>query len=183
VLGTAQEDWLIDALSGSSALWDVIANDVILSGFDYDPRGDNALYLLDTWDGYPAARDRLVAALARNASPSHNTVVITGDVHASFVMDTLGPDGRALATELVGTSITSAFPLGPLARLALPANPHTHWFDDRKGYVLCRVGRDSWTAEYRVLADAALPDRTAALTTAATAVIVAGTPGATVTVA
>jgi alkaline phosphatase D len=183
VLGPAQEDWLVDALAGSSSIWDVIANDVILSGFDYDPRSDNALYLLDTWDGYPAARDRLIAALARNVSPSHNTVVITGDVHASFVMDTLGPDGRPLATELVGTSVTSRFPLGPLARLALPANPHTHWFDDRQGYVRCRIGRDSWTAEYRVLADEALADRTAALTTVATAVIVAGTPGATVTVA
>jgi alkaline phosphatase D len=179
LLGTAQEDWLVSGLASSSAVWDVLANDVIFSGYDFNPlAGGQSLYLLDTWDGYPAARTRVLDALARNASPSHNTLIVTGDVHASFVIDTATADGRVVATELVGTSITSSYPLGAVTRAAQPKNPSTKWFDDRKGYVRCTVTRDACTAEYRTLADPR--DPAAVVATAATVTIAAATPGARV---
>ena len=104
MLGPAQETWLLDGLADSVAVWDVLCNDVILSGFDFDPDSDaaKALYLLDTWDGYPAARDRLVNALAENLSPNRNFVVITGDVHAAFAMETHTADGTVVASRARG---------------------------------------------------------------------------------
>ena len=64
-------------------------------------------YNLDAWDGYPAARQRLLDAFA--AGVSRNPIVITGDIHESWVADLHLGDvaSPVVATELVGTSITS----------------------------------------------------------------------------
>src|SRR5262245_25318200 len=55
MMGTAQEKWLFDGLSSSVARWNVVAHQVFMSQFDYDP-GDNEAYAMDKWDGYPVAR-------------------------------------------------------------------------------------------------------------------------------
>ena len=63
----------------------------------------------DGWDGYPAARDRLLGAIADNGLRS--CVVLSGDAHTRFVCDLKRDfdDEQAppIATELCGTSITS----------------------------------------------------------------------------
>ena len=75
-----------------------------------------------------------------------NPVVVSGDIHSFFANDLkLDFDDQSspvVATELVGTSISSyGPPYDPIAQ-ALPDNPHVHFFDSRRrGYVvvdLCR---------------------------------------------
>src|SRR5690606_40666380 len=82
-------------------------------------------YNLDQWDGYPAARRRLVDRLREVDNP----VVLSGDVHASCVCvvtaDPQDPTSPPAVPELVGTSITSEFPArwAPLVRAAAEALP------------------------------------------------------------
>src|SRR5205085_65242 len=58
---------------------------------------------LDSWDGYPAARGRLLrAALDADAS----LVVLSGDSHNGWAFD-LDLDGQRAGIELAGTSVTS----------------------------------------------------------------------------
>jgi alkaline phosphatase D len=59
-----------------------------------------------------------------------------------------------VATEFVGTSISSWFPtvLVPLIDAALPDNPHVRYFDGVKhGYVRCDLDRQRWRSDYRVV--------------------------------
>lgn len=78
-----------------------------------------------------------------------NPVVITGDIHSSWVHDLKAdfsnPDSRTVGTEFVGTSITSDFPAQFIAPVtaALTDNPHTKFFDGAfRGYVRCNLTRD-----------------------------------------
>src|SRR5438045_6602956 len=61
----------------------------------------------DSWDGYPVARKRLLQSLAMKSNP----VVIGGDIHAFNVnqlkLDFDDPASPVVASEFVGTSITS----------------------------------------------------------------------------
>ena len=91
------------------ATWNVLANQTVMTSMPLA----GALYNLDQWDGYPAARARLLDQLA--AGGVENPVVLTGDIHAAGVADLVGenPDGtpvdRGRGTELVGGSISSTF--------------------------------------------------------------------------
>ncbi len=64
---------------------------------------------MDAWDGYPAARTRLLDG-AWNAGVD-NLVVLTGDVHVGYALDLKAdfddPDSRTIGTELVATSVSS----------------------------------------------------------------------------
>ena len=71
--------------------------------------GDGQRVWTDGWDGYPAARRRLLESIV--ARRLANPVVIGGDVHMHFVTDLKldfdDPDSPVVASEFVGTSITS----------------------------------------------------------------------------
>jgi alkaline phosphatase D len=63
-------------------------------------------YKTDTWDGYPAARERLYAAFrAAGAHP----IVLSGDSHAFWANDLYDEGGRLVASEF-GTSAITARP-------------------------------------------------------------------------
>ena len=82
-----------------------------------------------------------------------------------------------VATEFVGTSISSpGIPYDRVARL-LPDNPHVRFFDSRpRGYVRCTVTPERWLTELRALESVADP-RTA-ISTLASFVVESGRPGA-----
>src|SRR5688572_21929466 len=82
MLGSRQERWLTDGLAASRARWAVLANQVMVAPNDSDS-GPNAQLPMDTWSGYPAARDRLLASIATHAP--NRTVVLTGDIHSHWV--------------------------------------------------------------------------------------------------
>ena len=102
MLGAEQEDWLGEVLASSTARWQLVASQVMVGDLSIEVGGDRLLNN-DQWDGYPAARRRLVDQLATAASP----LVVAGDLH-SAVVDVLRDDGgAAVATELVTPSISS----------------------------------------------------------------------------
>ena len=84
--GPEQERWLLTGLKTSNARWNVIAQQTIFAKFDYD-LGPGLAYNLDQWDGYPAARQRILDTLATHR-PS-NPVIIGGDSHSAWVNDVL----------------------------------------------------------------------------------------------
>ncbi|MEA1943205.1 MAG: alkaline phosphatase D family protein [Pseudomonadota bacterium] len=62
---------------------------------------------LDMWDGYPAERERLFAAL-REAEA--DVITLTGDVHSFWANTMTDAHGNRVGTEFVGTSVTSPSP-------------------------------------------------------------------------
>jgi alkaline phosphatase D len=143
MLGEAQELWVAEALRSSTTPWNILANQTILA-----PSEILGFVNFDQWDGYPAARSRLYDVLRELDT---NTVVITGDVHASAVGDLLDDDGAVLGVELVGTSMSSTFPTDLVAVFEGAAGAAGALMADarHRGYVRCTVTRDALTAEYR----------------------------------
>ena len=178
LLGTEQEAWLGEGLRRSRATWDVLANQTVMTSMPLA----GVLFNPDQWDGYPAARARLLDQIrAAGAKGSINPVVITGDIHASGVGDVSdeGDDAPAVATEFVGTSISSTFPadLVDVAEQLINQVPHIRWANVRKrGYVRCDVTPETLVAQYR-LVDTALA-QTSPIATETSWTVEAGTVGA-----
>jgi alkaline phosphatase D len=136
---------------------------------------------MDQWDGYVAARARILNVLEQ--APVQNPVIITGDIHSSWVNDIKAdfddPASATLATEFVGTSISSDFPAGFIApvQAALPDNPHIKFFDGLyRGYVRCTLSPERWVSDYRAVAS--ILDENAPAFTLASFVVEDGVPGA-----
>jgi alkaline phosphatase D len=159
MLGTEQEQWLGDALAASDARWNVVAQQTVVAHVPLTGQAPDALVNLDQWDGYPAARRRLVDQLRDVRNP----VVITGDIHLGGVgVINDDPDdvtSAPLATELVGTSISSSFPVPDAVEAAIGSLPNVRYVNARqRGYVVCTVERDQLTAEFKVVGTVARPD-------------------------
>ena len=156
MLGAPQESWLADGLSASKARWQVLAQQVMLAPFDGDP-GPETSVAMDRWDGYPAARGRLLRTIAERAP--NRTVVLTGDIHASLVNELRPDDDRPetppIAAEFVGTSISSSGDGSDrwpnMNDAVMAANPHLKWHNARRGYMTCNVTPDAWTTDYRIV--------------------------------
>jgi alkaline phosphatase D len=177
MLGRTQERWLDRAFGESRAAWNVLAQQTPMAQFDQKP-GPGRRAWTDGWDGYPAARDRLLKSIADRKI--RNPVVIGGDVHSFNVnqlkLDFDDPASPIVASEFVGTSITSqAWPQERLEPL-LPDNPHMLLVDSRyRGYVRVEVTPQRWTADLRAMES--VQRRDAACSTLATFVVENGRPG------
>jgi alkaline phosphatase D len=174
MLGVRQERWLEAGLRASRARWNAIAQTVLMAPFDFQPGAGESAYL-SGWDGYPAARRRLLNTVAD--ARVRNPVVLSGDWHTQWVNDLARePGGPVIATELVGTAISSdpAF-TSSRSTPALAENPHVKYYSDRNGYTRALVTRERWRSEF-VAVDAKHPDARPQL--AAAHAIEAGRPGA-----
>ena len=152
-LGQAQERWLVEGLADSEARWNVVAQQIFFAQRDCTPGLERDVQP-DAWDGYPAARARLTRAMGRTSNP----VVLSGDVHsnwANHVMDDYAdPRAKVVATEFVGTSISSGGDgqdLRPDLASLLAENPHVKFTNGQRGYVRCRVDAREWRTDYRVV--------------------------------
>ena len=180
LLGDDQRSWLFEALSESSAEWNVIPQQVMMAQVDRMP-GDDVRYSMDQWPGYAASRDRLLGFVAERRVP--NPVVLTGDIHSNWVNDLLldfgDPASPVVATEFVGTSISSSGDGGPNTEYAegvMRDNPFVKLQNAQRGYVSCEVTPGRWTARYRVLDRVSV--RGAPRQTLAEFAVEAGRPGA-----
>ena len=182
MLGQAQFDWLVDSVEGSGAVWDVVAQQVLMLGVNAIPGADPPVIIVDTWDGYAGERGRLLDALSPRAE---NLVVLTGDFHSAAVgalrSDPFDTELPVVGTEFMATSISSSFfdadeQIEALVGGVLTSNPQIEWFDTRRGYTVCEVTPDSWTATYRAVADQF--DEASPVETVSTWAVRAGTPGA-----
>jgi alkaline phosphatase D len=178
ILGAPQERWLVGQLSRSPAKWKVIGQQMLMAQLD-QKAGDGKAWWSDGWDGYPAARRRLLTQIADRKIA--NVVVIGGDLHSFWVTD-LKRDfddlsSPVVATEFVGTSVTSAGPDYDQFRAFLPENPHIKFFDSRpRGYGLVEVTQAQWRTELRTVSTVTEPDATVA--TLRSYVVESDVPGA-----
>lgn len=151
--GTEQEQWLLSNLERSQARWNVLAQQVVFTQHDWTA-GSEAAFNVDAWDGYVAARSRILNFLAQR-QPA-NPVVITGDTHSSWVSDLKAdynnPNSATVGTEFVGTSISSGFGASDRIEKALPESPWVKYFNGRqRGYVVCDLNHQRWRTDYRLL--------------------------------
>jgi alkaline phosphatase D len=149
-----------------------------MAQFDQKPGPGRAAWT-DGWDGYPAARRRLLEFIAERKI--RNVIVLGGDVHSFNVSDLKvdfdDPASPTVATEFVGTSITSqAWPHERLLPL-LADNPHIKLADGRKrGYLRIDLARDFVSVDLCGLDH--VRDRRAACSTLASFFVQDGKPGA-----
>ena len=154
ILGTAQRDWLFEGLAAPGAAWNVIANQVGFAPMDFDTTSARN-FSRDNWDGYVADRQRVLDFLA--AQGRGNTVVITGDAHQNSVRnvppDFHRLDGTPVATEFLGTSITSEADHrdAETSYGGDPNNPHRLLDDYHRGYVEVSLDPNLWSGEFRVV--------------------------------
>ena len=180
LMGEAQEQWVATELRRSKEAntpWQVLGNQVLVAPVNAPdlsatpaPLAD-ALERLrpgvkqllrltrfpfplntDSWDGYPAARARLLASIR---AAGGNTIVVTGDTHTAWANELNDASGR-VAVEFGATSITSPsdadyfvaagidFAGGVRAR-----NPHVKWNDPlSRGYLVLTLTPEQANAEF-----------------------------------
>jgi len=177
MLGEAQETWLSDGLKASEATWAVLGQQTVMSSLVLG----NITLNVDQWDGYPAARRRLLEFVDREVDA--NLVVLTGDIHSAGagVLSTMAEDGSTtpVGVEFVGTSITSGSLVdivpGGAALVTPDKFPGIEYLNVKDhGYCRCTVTPESWTAEFVIVSGIKTPDATASVD--ATLVATAGTP-------
>jgi alkaline phosphatase D len=177
-LGIAQETWLYDQFHGVPAKWNILAQEQLMA--ELKERLDNGeiAHWSEDWNGFPAARTRVLTQIRDTGRA--NPVVIGGDIHSFWAndlnVDFDDPQAPIVASEFIGSSITSAGP--PYDRFVawLADNPHVRFFDSRKrGYVSVDLQPQRMEVTFRAISDPADPG--AEVTTLQRFVVADGKPG------
>ena len=109
MLGAKQRNWLYRSLLQSEGTWNVLAQQVMMGMVGFASDDQTQLYSMDQWPGYAAERMQLLQFMAERRVA--NPIVLTGDIHSNWVnelrVDDRRPEQAVVATEFVGTSITS----------------------------------------------------------------------------
>ncbi|MBT2417414.1 alkaline phosphatase D family protein [Streptomyces sp. ISL-22] len=177
--GATQEEWLLDGWLSSTALWNVVPQQVIFSQRKFDLTSPSRVSM-DAWDGYRACRRRILDGA--KAAGVENLMVLTGDVHVGYGFDIKDdfddPDSATLGTEIAATSVASG--RDGIDKPAnwdtyMKANPHLKFYNGRRGYVTVALGRELARADFKTVPYVTTPG--AALTTAGSFVTEAGAPG------
>ena len=183
--GKVQEDFIIDALKTSKEdgkVWRVIANQVIMGRLltpDLEPYVDetavaaiekdwpgvrdmvklskyNLPVYPDSWDGYPAARNRFYGRLMENNV--QDIFVLTGDAHEFWMNDLTTEAKEKVGIEVVATAVSSETLVkymgsgtSDYALLLTQANEDARYYNPlHNGYVDITFGRSS--AEVKMIA-------------------------------
>ena len=178
MLGSAQESWLAHALKANarSTAWQMVgmgtilgrtvmpqeavdwlrsgSSDRVVNGFRDNARAAKLglPMWMDRWDGYPAARSRLLKA-AQQADA--DLVMLSGDSHNAWAYS-LVEGGQAAGIEFAGHAITSgglegacAADPGIVARGFVAANPELKWADtSQRGYMMVDITPQRVTGEW-----------------------------------
>ncbi len=183
LLGAAQENWLAQGMQQSHAGFEIVGQQSIMAQMrtpamrSLEPQATAEGFWNDSWDGYPQARARALDVWAQKK----NVISLGGDVHATYVNNLVtnfdDPSSKVLATEIVGTSISSpSWPQVATDRI-MSYNPHIKFGkSDQRGYTVLEVEGARATAHLRVIDNARVIDST--VSTAASFTVEAGKPGA-----
>lgn len=183
MLGAAQESWLAQGFKRSvrqGKRWQVLLQQVIMAQRTLPPMvlekmpaaapgwireritasvdaGKIGLpFSMDMWDGYPAARERLLRSAA---TAKANLVVLAGDSHNCWGSE-LGLGGAPVGVEFAGTSVTSPGAEGTLpwvlatelAPAMVAASEELKWCDTAKrGYLALELTPAEVSGEWRFL--------------------------------
>lgn len=192
LLGPDQMAWLGDGLRKSSARWQVIGQQVLVSELllpdlssilDVDETrkrlgpelvdallaigGQQMPLMWDSWDGYAAARERLLDLLDSEAS---SPLILTGDTHTGMAGNVRrSPDDPVVAVEMVTPSISSPgfdqyFPTREPGRLA-PAftgyNPDLKYMETaRRGWLRVQITPNACRGYWHLVDRVDLRDQT-----------------------
>ena len=162
MLGPEQERWALRHLAGAvSMAWKVVAQQQLMAQLQQKAGGGETAWWYDGWDGYPAARRRLLGQIVQRRL--RDVVVVGGDIHSFWVTDLKAefadPSSPTVATEFVGTSVTSASPPLEAISAALPDNPHVRFFEGReRGYARVVATPALWRTDFRAVRTVARPD-------------------------
>lgn len=150
MLGERQEAWLAARLTASRASWNLLGQGVVMAYATEEPRPAR-LFWTDSWNGYPAARARLLSQIhdARIANP----VVLSGDIHsfmaADLHRDPADPGTPCVASEFVTSSITSDPPSESLLVRYREHNPNVLFSTGAsRGYLRIDVSRAALRADF-----------------------------------
>lgn len=183
LMGDVQEAWLYAGLRQSRSagkVWQVLAQQVVMSSMTLSLPGADALidtlpdYLrqrlrvaqatakagipfnMDAWDGYPAARERLLGA-AQEAQA--NLLVLAGDSHNGWASN-LDNGGAAAGIEFAGHSVSSPGAEAYLswikpqdfAAQQVANNRQLQWADTgQRGYMAVELTPTRATTDYHFL--------------------------------
>jgi alkaline phosphatase D len=184
MLGREQEQWLfaeMQAASRRGVRWQLLAQQVVMGNVmappgaaqlaGPNPSGQVAAFLgaaelaakiglplnLDAWDGYPAARARLLSAAQKSGV---DLVVLAGDSHNAWGSDLVN-DGRPAGVEFAGQSVSSpgfeayltGTPPAAVASALKGANPTLRFADTgQRGYMQVTLTPADATCEWRFTA-------------------------------
>lgn len=181
LMGAGQEAWLSGLLAASArrgTQWQVLAQQLVMGTINTPPEAarwipaDAPAYVrarfavgqaaaraglplnLDAWDGYPAARARLLGAAQAAGA---NLVTLSGDSHNGWAFDHRH-DGRAAGVEFAGNSVTSSgfeayvpAPPADVAAALVRANPGLKWADtSKRGYMAVELTPERATSTWRM---------------------------------
>ena len=181
LLGLQQETWLARSMAQSQTRFNIVGQASIMAQMRM-PTNRSAdtttadSFWNDSWDGYPLARQRALEQWAQKK----NVISLGGDVHATYISNLVSnfddPKSPTLATEIVGTSITSpSWPQAATERI-MSFNPHMKFGkSDQRGYTVVRIDEKLATVTPRVIDNARVREST--LSTAAQFVIESTRPG------
>ena len=177
MMGPAQEKWLAEGMRTSvksGRKWQVLVQQVVMGSvllpptvsLDLDPEVEKLAasrmagllaataagipFNMDSWDGYPAARKRLLDS-AREVEA--NLIVLSGDSHNAWAFEHPGA-----GVEFAGTSITSPgaesylpfVKATTLAKALVDANGALKWCDtSRRGYMAVELTPQKAACEWR----------------------------------
>jgi len=181
MLGSTQESWLAREFKRNAAasIWQMVgmatiigrtlmpeaalnwirpeAGEGVLNKFKKDVRGSTlgVPMWMDRWDGYPAARSRLLRS-AQHADA--DLVMLSGDSHNAWAYS-LTEDGKPAGVEFAGHSVTSPGMEGQLgadsrdvAAAFVSTNPELAWAETRqRGYMMIDVTPQRVTGEWLFL--------------------------------
>lgn len=184
LMGAGQERWLAAALKSSvrqGKRWQVLVQQVIMADFQVGPqvlegvtarvpeamrrvlaaanktRQAGLPFSMDTWSGYPAARERLYRD---SLEAGADLVVLTGDSHNAWAFDhALGRE--RVGVEMAGHSVTSPgfehyvdwMTPADTARALISGSPQLRWCDTaQRGYMAVALTPKAATSEWRFLA-------------------------------
>lgn len=183
MLGPRQEGWLRRTLAANEdTTWQVIGQQVMLAPVRAPELGPlldlerpsmlpreqldhyvalsqgNPPMVLDTWNGYPHAREAFLGDLQQFA---RNPVVLSGDLHTSMANDVYRHgDDTPVAVEIMPPAVSSPgfdeyLPLsepGALSDATRAINPAVRYMDTRhRGWVHLSVTGDACTAEWHLV--------------------------------
>jgi alkaline phosphatase D len=183
MLGYEQEKWLRNQLRKSGdATWQLIGQQVMVSKLRspdleplIDPEGptqigrerlqqtiamsvNNPTLLLDTWDGYPVAREDLLGDLKELAV---NPVILSGDLHTSIAGNLIrAGQEEPVAVEFMAGSVSSPgfaeylpeYRPGSLSAAALTLNPGLQYMEtERRGWLCLTISKAECIGEWHLL--------------------------------
>ncbi len=152
LLGQNQFSWLTNELKTSNTKWNILGQQVMIAPLEVFGATLND----DQWDGYDYERTRLYDSITLNGID--NIIVLTGDIHTSWVNDIPLSNYDAsnctgsVGVEYVVTSVTSPG-LGFLGSVAGGTislfNPHIQYTNlSEHGYMILDVSKDKVTGNY-----------------------------------